>query len=101
MLRQTYQGGGWLTVPCQYLPGYLKAVWPDFFGSVFGVWAAPGGFKTIQNIFLVPSYSGRSLKNAPRIRNSLNFGVQTASPPLQNAPEKTKPPPLPSSPVGF
>ena len=29
-------------------PGYLKAVWPEFFGSVFGVWAAPGGFKTIQ-----------------------------------------------------
>ena len=28
--------------------GYLKAVWPDFLGSVFGVWAAPGGFKTIQ-----------------------------------------------------
>jgi hypothetical protein len=28
--------------------GYLKAVWPEFCGSVFGVWAAPGGFKTIQ-----------------------------------------------------
>ena len=28
--------------------GYLKAVWPEFFGSVFGVWAAPGCFKTIQ-----------------------------------------------------
>ncbi len=26
-------------------PGYLKAVWPEFVGSVFGVWAAPGGFK--------------------------------------------------------
>ncbi len=23
--------------------GYLKAVWPEFVGSVFGVWAAPGG----------------------------------------------------------
>ena len=30
------------------MAGYLKAVWPEFFGSVFGVWAAPGGFKTIQ-----------------------------------------------------
>jgi hypothetical protein len=28
--------------------GYLKAVWPEFVGSVFGIWAAPGGFKTIQ-----------------------------------------------------
>ena len=28
--------------------GYLKAVWSDLFGSVFGVWAASGGFKTIQ-----------------------------------------------------
>ena len=28
--------------------GYLKAVWPEFVGSVFGIWAAPGGFKTVQ-----------------------------------------------------
>ncbi len=34
--------------PRHLLTGYLKAVWPDFCGSVFGVWAAPGGFKTIQ-----------------------------------------------------
>ena len=27
--------------PC--MPGYLKAVWPEFVGSVFGVRAAPGG----------------------------------------------------------
>ena len=26
------------------MAGYLKAVWPEFCGSVFGVWAAPGGF---------------------------------------------------------
>ena len=30
------------------MAGYLKAVWPEFVGSVFEVWAAPGGFKTIQ-----------------------------------------------------
>ncbi len=30
--------------------GYLKAVWPEFVGSVFGVWAAPGGFETIQKM---------------------------------------------------
>ncbi len=34
--------------PLDPAPGYLKAVWPEFVGSVFGVWAAPGGFKTIQ-----------------------------------------------------
>ncbi len=28
--------------------GYLKAVWPEFYRSVLGVWAAPGGVKTIQ-----------------------------------------------------
>ena len=26
----------------------MKAVWPDFFGSVVGAWAALGGFQTIQ-----------------------------------------------------
>ena len=34
--------------PPPLLPGYLKAVWPELFGSVFGVWAAPGGFESIQ-----------------------------------------------------
>ncbi len=28
--------------------GYLKAVWPEFCGSVFGAWAAHGGSKNIQ-----------------------------------------------------
>ncbi len=28
--------------------GCLKAVWPELFGSVLGVWAVPGVFKTIQ-----------------------------------------------------
>ena len=31
--------------------GYLKAVWPDFVGSVFGAWAAPGSFETIQKMW--------------------------------------------------
>ncbi len=34
--------------PLRYKLGYLKAIWPEICGSVFGVWAAPGGFKSIQ-----------------------------------------------------
>ncbi len=37
-----------MSKPIKHKTGYLKAVWPDFFASVFGVWAAPGGFKNIQ-----------------------------------------------------
>ncbi len=36
------------------LPGYLKAVWPDFLGCVFEVWPAPGARES------PPKCGGRS-----------------------------------------
>ena len=66
--------------------GYLKAVWPDFFGSVFGVWTAPGGFKTIQKfgglrpphfwMVLKPSGAAQTPKTDPKNPARLPSGTQ-------------------------
>ena len=47
------------------MAGYLKAVWPEFVGSVFGVWAAPGGFKTIEKCRGRRSHIFLAQKNDP------------------------------------
>ncbi len=73
--------------------GYLKAVWPDFFGSVFGVWAAPGGFETLQKcggrspphfwMVLKPRGAAQTPKTDPQNSGQTAFGYPVISLPRQ------------------
>ncbi len=87
------------------LPGYLKAVWPEFFGSVLGAWAAPWGFKTIQKCggeapyilgwFQSPQGPPRPQKPTQKHPARLPSGTQTFG--LQHPPHFCRRPAAPSA----
>lgn len=76
------------------MPGDLKAVWPEIVGSVFGVWEAPGGIKTIQKggglrlpsfwMVLKPPAAAQTLKTDTKVPGQIAFKYtecQTANTP--------------------